>query len=75
MKTINKHWIFVLTNFLLKVSNIKKPYITKTAGDFIFDGYDDPILDVVIKLQHYIPIDLPFKKVGWFYGVMYNFLT
>lgn len=73
LKTVNKHWIFVLTNFLFKISYINKPYVTKTASEFIFDGYEDPILDVVIKLNQYIPIDLPFKRVGWFYGVIYNF--
>lgn len=60
---------------MLKISNINKPYVTKTAGELIFDGYDDPVLDVIIKLKnHGIHIDLPFKKVGWFYGVIYNLL-
>lgn len=45
--------------------------MTKTAGEFIFDGYDDPVLDVIIELKKYsVPINLPFKKVGWLYGVI-----
>lgn len=71
IQTINEHWVFVLTNYLLKASNIVNPYTTKTAGEFLFDGYDDPLLDIVIKLKSFIPIDLPFKKVGWLYGVIY----
>lgn len=65
--------MFVLVNFYLKISNISKPYVTKTAGEFIFDGYHDPVLDILDELQKHIPhipINLPFKKVGWFYGVI-----
>lgn len=68
------HWIFVLANFFLKTSHVYNPYVTKTVGEFIFDGYDDPLLDVVAKLKKFFPIDLPFKKVGWFYGVISNCL-
>lgn len=74
LQAINKGWIFALTNYFLKISNIKNPYVTKSAGEFIFDGYDDPLLDVVLQLQDYFPIDIPFKRVGWFYGVIYKFL-
>jgi len=67
--------MFILANYILKLSNINNSYVTKTAGEFIFDGYDDPILDVIIQLKKYdVPIDLPFKKVGWLYGVIYVFL-
>lgn len=70
---MNNSWVYVITNYYLKSSNINKPYITKTAGEFIFDGYDDPLLDIVIKLKEYFHVDLPFNKVGWFYGVIYYF--
>lgn len=66
--------MYILANYYLKMSNIDKPYLTKTAGEFIFDGYDDPILDVIIKLKSFLPIELPFKKVGWFYGVIIHIL-
>jgi len=69
LQTINEHWIYVLTNYYFKLTNIDKPYLTKTASEFIFDGYDDPILDVIIKLKDFVHIDIPFKKVGWFYGM------
>lgn len=72
LQTINEHWIYVLTNYYLKLTNIDKPYLTKTASEYIFDGYDDPILDVIIKLKDFVHIDIPFKKVGWFYGVIHN---
>lgn len=28
----------------------------------------------MVKLKDYFPIDIPFNKVGWFYGVIYYFL-
>lgn len=73
LQDVNKNWLFTLTNYFLKISNIKNPYVTKTAAEFIFDGYDDPLLDIVLKLKSYFPIDVPFKRVGWFYGVIYTF--
>lgn len=57
-------------NNYLRWANIINPYVTKTAGEFIFDGYDDPILDIVARLQFIIPVDIQFKKVGWLYGVI-----
>ncbi|VVC41559.1 CD36 family [Cinara cedri] len=65
---IDKTWLSVIAGYYLKLSNIK-PYVTKTAGDFIFEGYDDPLLNVAIQLKRFFPLDLPFKKVGWFYGM------
>ncbi|XP_050424285.1 protein croquemort-like isoform X2 [Adelges cooleyi] len=69
LKKINRHWVYILANYYLKIKKINQPYVTKTAGEFLFDGYDDPILDVIIKLQAFIPINVPIKKVGWFYGM------
>lgn len=74
LQALNKHWIYVLTNYYLKLSNINKPYVTRTAGELIFDGYEDPLLDIAIKLKAFFPIDIPFKKVGWLYGVIYLFI-
>lgn len=67
---IDKKWINIIADFYLKLSGIDTPYVTKTAGDFIFNGYDDPLLDVAIKLKWFIPLNFPFNRVGWFYGVM-----
>lgn len=67
---MNKSFFFILTNYFLKISNINTPYITKTAGEFMFDGYDDPLIDIIVELKKYFPIDLPFQKVGWLYGVI-----
>lgn len=74
LQAMNKHWIYVLTNYYLKLSNINKPYVTRTAGELIFDGYEDPLLDIAIKLKAFFPIDLPLKRVGWLYGVIYIYL-
>lgn len=74
LQAIDKHWIFVLANYYLKVSNIYNPYLTKTAGELIFDGYDDPILDIMNILNFIAPINVPFKKVGWLFGVIKSFI-
>lgn len=42
--------------------------ITKTAGELMFDGYDDELLDLLQTLN-VTAIDIPFKKFGWFVEV------
>ena len=51
-----------------------KLYVTKTAGEFLFDGYDDPLLH--IKPPPSLGIDVPpYDKFGWFYLVSNIFCT
>ncbi|XP_050549016.1 protein croquemort-like isoform X2 [Daktulosphaira vitifoliae] len=69
LKQINKHWVYVLTNYYLKFMKINQPYVIKNVNELLFDGYDDPILDLITKLKHFIPINLPVKKAGWLYGM------
>ncbi|KAJ8947537.1 hypothetical protein NQ318_005015 [Aromia moschata] len=39
--------------------------ITKTIAEFIFDGYEDPLLDLVHKLN-ISSFKVPYSKFGWF---------
>ncbi|CAG9819613.1 unnamed protein product [Phaedon cochleariae] len=39
--------------------------VTKTVNEFIFEGYDDPMLDLLHQL-HIKGINVPFTKFGWF---------
>lgn len=55
-------------NFLMGEKKAKL-HITKTVGEFLFDGYEDPLLDLVLKLN-ISKFVIPFKKFGWF--VMVN---
>lgn len=41
-----------------------KLVVTKTVGELLFDGYDDPFLTAVKKLP--IPNKPPFDKFGYF---------
>ncbi|XP_049825734.1 protein croquemort isoform X2 [Aethina tumida] len=41
--------------------------ITKTAQEFLFDGYDDPFINLAKKL-HIKGMDIPYDKFGWFYN-------
>lgn len=60
-------------SFLIKKSvsfaltAMSKLYVTKTAKEILFDGYDEPIL----KSLSYLPISSVMDKFGLFYGVSY----
>lgn len=47
----------------------EKFIITKTAQEFLFDGYDDPFINLAKKL-HIKGMDIPYDKFGWFYNVI-----
>lgn len=40
-------------------------FVTKTVGELLFDGYDDPVLDVLRNMEDPIVV-MPFNKFGWF---------
>lgn len=40
--------------------------IRKTVRELTFEGYNDPLLDLIFKYTN--------KRFGWFYGVSYNFI-
>lgn len=40
-------------------------YVTKTAREFLFDGYEDPLLTFVKKLNS-PDLNIPYTKFGWF---------
>ena len=42
-------------------------FVTKTARELLFDGYEDPLLDLASKLPP--GILPPFDKFAWFYQV------
>lgn len=42
-----------------------KMFVTKTAGELLFDGYEDPLLDLAGQLP--AGILPPFDKFAWFY--------
>lgn len=51
----------------------KQLSITKTAGEFLFDGYEDELLKLISSGK--IPgFTIPFDKFGWFYDVSMHWL-
>lgn len=54
-------------NFFIQEKRVNLT-VTKTAKEFIFDGYDDPLLDLLKKL-HMRNINIPFDKFAWFITV------
>jgi scavenger receptor class B, member 1 len=48
----------------------QKVHLTKTAGEWLFEGYEDPIIGVAKEIASVLDIgDIPFDKFGWFYSV------
>lgn len=46
-----------------------KVHITKTAREFLFDGYSDPLLNLAsIVPKSVVPVQIPFDKFAWFYA-------
>lgn len=44
--------------------------VKKSVGQFLFDGYADPLLDLAKLIPSAIvPVTIPFDKFGWFYTV------
>lgn len=43
-------------------------HVTRKVGEFIFDGYPDPLLKLAELLpEGFLPVIIPFDKFGWFY--------
>lgn len=63
-----KHYLVKIgANFLLEEKHTKL-YVTHHVREYLFDGYDDPLLDLILKLNITV-IKIPFKKFGWFVDV------
>ncbi|PSN44143.1 Protein peste [Blattella germanica] len=46
----------------------KTVWITRTAKQLLFDGYDDPLLTIATTVPGLSDIHIPEDKVGWFYN-------
>ncbi|KAJ8922773.1 hypothetical protein NQ315_007808 [Exocentrus adspersus] len=51
-------------NFFLKEKRVRLA-VTKNVSQFLFDGYEDPMLDLVHKLN-ITGFNVPYTKFGWF---------
>ena len=49
-------------------------FINKTIGELLFDGYDDPVLEIGASFDEEEK-KLPMEKFGWFYKVVYVFIN
>ncbi|XP_076266681.1 protein croquemort-like isoform X2 [Rhynchophorus ferrugineus] len=68
--TVAKDWnIFAKKSISFYLTSLgSKIYDTHAAGDILFNGYDDPIINLSHKLPMFAAPDLPgFDKFGWFY--------
>lgn len=46
-------------------------FATASVRELMFDGYNDPVFDVIDGFE--IPLPLPFDQFGWFYPVRTRF--
>lgn len=48
----------------------QKVHITKTASEWLFEGYEDPIITVAKDIASILGVgEIPFDRFGWFYQV------
>lgn len=48
----------------------QKIFTTKTVDEWLFQGYDDPIIPTAAMIAKLIGVgDIPFDRFGWFYQV------
>jgi scavenger receptor class B, member 1 len=52
---------------MFRVAKIQLP-LAKTVRQYLFEGYNDPLLDLLNKLNS-SEFNIPFDKFGWFYDV------
>jgi len=61
--------IQAIFNLIIK-SLSKKISVVRTVRELTFEGYQDPLLDIMNLIpEHLRPAVLPFDKFGWFVGV------
>jgi hypothetical protein len=48
----------------------QKLHVTKNASQWLFEGYEDPIINVAKEIASFLGVgDIPFDRFGWFYKV------
>lgn len=49
----------------------QKVFITKTASELLFEGYQDDMIDIAREMPSIVSeeIDVPYDRFGWFYMV------
>lgn len=51
---------------------VKDLHTVKTAGEMLFQGYQDPILDTARTMPFSVSSLPPMDKFSWFFGVSLN---
>lgn len=52
----------------IAIGTTQKIYVTKKAGEFLFEGFSDPLIDVATTIPG-LAHQVPFDRFGWFYKV------
>uniref|UniRef100_A0A6M2DE38 Putative plasma membrane glycoprotein cd36 n=1 Tax=Xenopsylla cheopis TaxID=163159 RepID=A0A6M2DE38_XENCH len=63
----SKHYLIQKAVDLLMREKREKLVITKSVRELLFDGYKDPLIDLIRKMNN-TGFQIPFDKFGWFYA-------
>ncbi|XP_046382372.1 protein peste-like isoform X3 [Ischnura elegans] len=65
---VTRHWGFFVQSPLSYFMNRFESFtVTKTVGQLLFEGYEDPLIAVAETLPALANVDIPFDRFGWFY--------
>jgi CD36 family len=53
------------------ISQMEQRHVSKSVREFLFDGYEDPLISLADTLPALAQIDIPFDRFGWFYKVIF----
>ncbi|XP_063242448.1 protein peste-like isoform X1 [Bacillus rossius redtenbacheri] len=64
-----RDWGYILQTSLSLILDTsgKRPHMTHTVGEMLFEGYEEPLIAVGSKLAFISKLNIPFDKFGWFY--------
>jgi len=60
-------WLLRGVDVMFRASKTQLP-LAKTVRQYLFEGYKDPLLDL-LNLLNSSDFNIPFDKFGWFYDV------
>lgn len=65
-----RDWSYFLQGPLsMVISQMEQRHVSKSVREFLFDGYEDPLISLADTLPALAQIDIPFDRFGWFYKV------
>ncbi|XP_059480400.1 protein croquemort-like isoform X2 [Neocloeon triangulifer] len=65
---VARDWsVFMQTPLSVVISQMETRHVTKKVREYLFEGYEDPLISLADTLPALAQIDIPFDRFGWFY--------